>query len=215
LQALKDGNITPQEFLNVNAQIGSWKDPGDMVQEGPPFPSPPPPAPPSFGPFDPWSSRNMQLSSDGGATPAPRREGDLAAMHAAYNRGLYFDGDIDIPLIDWRHYLEEELDMHNSHQSFAARQRLPNRDGDASNQVIRSLFTPSEALADALEHHRIEQLGPSAIGTHRQDVDCLFMAPSSGSSIFSPTRCFFLIHSTYRLSPSRSSCAKTAARALS
>jgi hypothetical protein len=57
-------------------------------------------------------------------------------MHNAYNRGLYFDGDIDIPLIDWRHYLEEELDMHNSHQSFASRQRLLDRDGDASNQVI-------------------------------------------------------------------------------
>jgi Tannase-like family of unknown function (DUF6351) len=149
LQALKDGNITPQEFLNVNAQIGSWKDPGDMVQEGPPFPSPPPPAPPSFGPFDPWSSRNMQLSPDGGATPAPRREGDLAAMHAAYNRGLYFDGDIDIPLIDWRHYLEEELDMHNSHQSFAARQRLLDWDGDASNQVIWFTDARPSRQADA------------------------------------------------------------------
>ena len=78
----------------------------------------------------------MRLSPDGGATPAPRREGDLSAMNAAYNRGLYFDGDIDIPLIDWRHYLEEELDMHNSHQSFASRQRMLDRDGDASNQVI-------------------------------------------------------------------------------
>jgi hypothetical protein len=57
-------------------------------------------------------------------------------MNAAYNTGLYFDGDIDIPLIDWRHYLEEELDMHNSHQSFASRQRMLDFDGDASNQVI-------------------------------------------------------------------------------
>jgi hypothetical protein len=57
-------------------------------------------------------------------------------MHNAYNRGLYFDGKIDIPLIDWRHYLEEELDMHNSHQSFASRPRMRDRDGDSSNQVI-------------------------------------------------------------------------------
>jgi len=78
----------------------------------------------------------MNLSSDGGTTPAPRREGDVAAMNAAYNKGLYFDGDINIPLIDWRHYLEEELDMHNSHQSFASRQRMLDFDGDASNQVI-------------------------------------------------------------------------------
>ena len=78
----------------------------------------------------------MRLSSDGGATPAPRREGDVAAMNAAYKKGLYFDGDIDIPLIDWRHYLEEELDMHHSHQSFATRQRMLDHDGNASNQVI-------------------------------------------------------------------------------
>jgi hypothetical protein len=128
LQALKDGQITPREFLDLNARVGSWKDPQDTVQEGRPFLP--------VGDFDPWSSRNMRLSPDGGATPAPRREGDLAAMRAAYRRGLYFDGDIDIPLIDWRHYLEEELDMHNSHQSFASRRRMLDKDGDASNQVI-------------------------------------------------------------------------------
>ena len=128
LKALKDGNITQQEFLDLNARVGSWKDPGQMVQEGQPFLP--------VGGFDPWSSRNARLSPDGGVTPAPRREGDLSAMRAAYNRGLYFDGDIDIPLIDWRHYLEEQLDMHNSHQSFASRQRMLDHDGKASNQVI-------------------------------------------------------------------------------
>jgi Tannase-like family of unknown function (DUF6351) len=128
LKALRDGNITPQEFLELNARVGSWVDPDEMVQEGRPFLP--------VGTFDPWSARNMRLSPDGGVTPAPRRQGDLAAMHAAYKRGLYFDGDIDIPVIDWRHYLEEELDMHNSHQSFASRQRMLDHDGRASNQVI-------------------------------------------------------------------------------
>jgi hypothetical protein len=42
-----------------------------------------------------------------------------------------------------------------------------------------SLITSSETLADTLEHHRIEQLGPLATGTHRQGVGCLFVAPSS------------------------------------
>ena len=45
-------------------------------------------------------------------------------MHAAYDSGMVFDGEIDIPIIDWRHYLEDELDMHHSHQSFATRQRM-------------------------------------------------------------------------------------------
>jgi hypothetical protein len=111
-----------------------------MVQEAAPF-APPfvntasPPMPPPTAGFDPWSARNQNLSSDG-VTPVPRIEGDLIAMRNAYNRGLYFDGDIDIPLIDWRHYLEEQLDMHNSHQSFASRQRMRDLDGDSSNQVI-------------------------------------------------------------------------------
>ena len=45
-------------------------------------------------------------------------------------------GDIGIPLIDWRHYLEEGLDMRNSHQSFASRQQMLHVDADASNQVV-------------------------------------------------------------------------------
>jgi hypothetical protein len=78
----------------------------------------------------------MSLSPDGGATPAVRREGNQAAGYAAYRSGMVFRGKLDIPVIDWRHYLEHRLDMHNSHQSFASRQRLLNYDGDASNQVI-------------------------------------------------------------------------------
>jgi hypothetical protein len=102
-----------------------------MVTEGFPFVG-------GFSPeaFDPWSARQMNLSPDGGVTPAVRTEGDIAAMHAAYASGMVFDGDIDIPVIDWRHYLEDELDMHHSHQSFAARQRLIDARGDAGNQVI-------------------------------------------------------------------------------
>jgi Tannase-like family of unknown function (DUF6351) len=127
LEALNSGVLTPAEFLELNATIGGWVGPAQMKQEGQPF---------LPGSFDPWSSRNMNRSPDGGATPAPRTEGDVAAMNAAYTSGMYFDGDIDIPVIDWRHYREEDLDMHNSHQSFASRQRMLDADGDASNQVI-------------------------------------------------------------------------------
>jgi hypothetical protein len=133
LRALKDGKITPAEFLKLNATVGSWKDSRDMVQEGCPFF-------PTFGcltpPLDFWSRRNMRLSPDGGVTPAPRRTGDMSAANAAYTSGIVFRGAIDIPIIDWRHYLEDELDMHHSHQSFATRKRMLNYDGDAANQVI-------------------------------------------------------------------------------
>ena len=130
LQPLRQGQITPAEFLRLNALIGGWKQPSEMVQEGSPFLPPHTP-----GNFDPWSSRNMNLSVDG-TTPAPRTEGDPLAMNAAYAQGIVFDGQLNIPVIDWRHYLEEVLDMHNSHQSFSARQRILNRMGHADNQVI-------------------------------------------------------------------------------
>jgi hypothetical protein len=56
--------ITPAEFLDINARVGSWKEANQMVVEGFPFVG-------GFSPanFDPWSSRNMNLSPDGGVTP--------------------------------------------------------------------------------------------------------------------------------------------------
>jgi Tannase-like family of unknown function (DUF6351) len=131
LDALRAGQITPEEFLDLNAGVGGWKRTAEMVPEGFPFAG-------GFSPenFDPWSSRQMNLSPDGGSTPAPRTDGNRDAMGAAYTSGMVFDGNIDIPVIDWRHYLEDELDMHHSHQSFATRQRIADQRGDAGNQVI-------------------------------------------------------------------------------
>lgn len=126
LKALRDGVLTPEEFLDLNAHVGSWKEAKDMGQEGCPFV-------PSACPadVDPWSARNAHQGD-----PAPRRTGDPVAIRNVLRSGLVFGGDIDIPVIDWRHYLEDELDMHNAHQSFAARKRMLNHDGQAGNQVI-------------------------------------------------------------------------------
>lgn len=133
LQAVASGTITPAEFLKVNAMVGGWKPQGAMVQEGSPF-YPPGVIDPSN--WDPWSARNQTFSLNPFVSPASRTEGELEAMRAVYRSGLVFRGDIDIPIIDWRHYLERQLDMHNSHQSFASRKRMLNADGDAGNQVI-------------------------------------------------------------------------------
>ena len=127
LHSVASGAITPQEFLMANHVIGGWKNEPDMVQEGSPFF---PPGVIDFSNWDPWSARNQNFSVDP-ATPALRTEGDLQAMQRAYEAGLVFMGDIEVPIIDWRHYLEPVLDMHNSHQSFAARQRM--RDGQGSS----------------------------------------------------------------------------------
>ncbi len=151
LQALTDGNITAEEFLDLNYNIGSWKNEPEIVQEGCPFlidlcfaldmeaelyPDQ----------IDPWSWRNMRQSD--GVSPAPRAKADEGAIAAAIDSGMVNTGAIEIPLIDVRHYLEEQLNMHNVHQSFAARQRLLNHDGDASNQLIWFVAPGEEANYD-------------------------------------------------------------------
>ena len=130
LQALRTGRITPAEFLDLNARVGSWKNEPAMMQEGRPFVD-------EADAFDPHSARNMRLSpDDSGRPPAPRAVADTGAIKQAFREGLVFTGDIDIPVIDWRHYLEPILDMHNSVQSFATRQRMLDHDGAAGNHVI-------------------------------------------------------------------------------
>lgn len=145
LRALTDGNISVDDFISLNREVGGWKNEPDMVQEGCPLlealcalvdPTVEPAIPGVYpNQIDPWSWRN-QTHEPGMTAPAPRSTADPGAIEAAFDSGMVNHGDIQIPMIDWRHYLEDELDMHNSHQSFATRQRLLDFDGDASNQVI-------------------------------------------------------------------------------
>ncbi len=129
LRAFVDGEITTEEFLRVNAEAGGWKPSGEIVQEGFPFLGQPTP-----DNFDPWSRRNMMLSDNG--TPAPRHQGNVEAISALYESGMIFRGLIDIPTLDIREYLENVLDMHNTHQSFAARQRILDYMGDADHHLV-------------------------------------------------------------------------------
>jgi hypothetical protein len=139
LQALKDGNITMAQFLDINAKIGGWKQFDQMVPESILFGEP---DLESIGgildlltDFDPWSIRNANIQRNQYGV-APRTEGSIDAMHAAYTSGHVFVGKVDIPLIDARHYLDPVLDMHHSQQSFATRQRMLDGQGHADNQVI-------------------------------------------------------------------------------
>ncbi len=141
LRALTEGRITMEEFLDVNARVGSWKRTKDWVEEGFPFTM----DEREFlalsldrqaqrEAFDPWSRRNQQLSDND--DPAPRFKPDIGAIEAAYEAGLVFRGAIDIPVLDVRNWLEPRLDQHHSHQSFAARQRIVNQMGNADHHVV-------------------------------------------------------------------------------
>jgi hypothetical protein len=129
LRAFVDGVLDHEEFVDLNALVGGWKRTEDMVSEGFPFTT----TTPTPTNFDPWSARN---ATEPAGDVRPRTEGDLLAIERAHTSGMVFQGDIDVPVIDWRPYLEEELDMHNTHQSFAVRQRILDAKGEADNHVV-------------------------------------------------------------------------------
>jgi len=144
LEAVLYGLITPDQFLELNARIGGWKQPQAMEQErywllvGETNPK-----------ISLWSNHNMHLSPNGGITPAARTEGDLKAIEAAYRSGNVFIGRINIPIIDLRHYLEDELDMHHISASFSTRMRMIREQGHADNQLIWMTRKPHMPMAEA------------------------------------------------------------------
>lgn len=174
LDSLRKGRITPEEFIHLNWNIGGWKHPSQMVQEGFPF----------FGTsaaevgkalsipgyFDPWSRRNMNLAA--GGTPAPRTAGSIDAMTAAYTSGHVFSGKLEVPALDHRQYMERELDMHNAHQSFATRQRVLNKAGHSDHLVVWFTDTvPGQPKASQTLQ---------ALGVMQQWLDGMRLYPAGG-----------------------------------
>jgi hypothetical protein len=138
-----------EQFLDINARIGSWKRPHEMVQPGFPFVE-------EFDPlnFDPWSIRNANRGLNEFGV-APRKEADIGAIQAAFESGIIFLGELDdVPIIDMRDYLDPWLDMHNARQSFSARQRMIDAQGDADNQLIwvsHRNAPPNDIVIEAFE----------------------------------------------------------------
>jgi hypothetical protein len=133
LQALIDKHISIAEFLKLNALVGGWKPPEAMDKERYWFVSN---KNQRMFPIrtSVWSQHNMLQGTL--RQPASRTVGKLEAMAAAYRSGHVFVGQLPIPVIDLRHYLEEELDMHHLSASFATRARLIRQQGHAGNQSI-------------------------------------------------------------------------------
>lgn len=138
LAALKKEQISIDEFLHLNENIGGWLPPNEMSRErfwksgG---------AQSDLADISIWSHQNMSST---------RNAADPAAMAAAYRSGSVFVGELSMPVIDFRHYLEPQLDMHHSLQSFATRLRMQRQQGHADNQLIWFADLPYEPLGDAL-----------------------------------------------------------------
>lgn len=146
LAALRNGRITMDEFLHLNDNIGGWLPPAAMQRErfwnsgG---------AQSSLADVSLWSHHNMTATRSD-ARPAARNSADIEALHAAYRSGNVFLGKIDMPILDFRHYLEAELDMHHSLQSFSIRLRMQREQGHADNQLIWFSALPHEPFSEAL-----------------------------------------------------------------
>jgi len=129
LLALQSNAITVDEFVDLNSKIGGWKPQIEMKAEHIWLP---------FGRKIPlwltlWGSQNITPIIEGTAV---RHEGSINAMQAAYRAGQVFIGKITLPVIDVRHYLEEDLDMHHVSASFFSRLRIIEQHGHSDNHVI-------------------------------------------------------------------------------
>ncbi|HEY9101934.1 DUF6351 family protein [Chitinimonas sp.] len=132
LAALKAGRISVAQFLDLNAKVGSWVKPAQMQRER--FWHLSGNADSELKDFSPSSAQN--IAQGPGEQPAPRYQGDLQAMAAAYRSGMVFLGKLDMPVIDLRHYLDPELDMHHAAATFSTRARIAAAGGEIRNQAI-------------------------------------------------------------------------------
>ncbi|GAA0703402.1 DUF6351 family protein [Marinobacterium maritimum] len=144
LRALRRGELSPRAFLDLNAKVGGWKPPPQLKPErywklngG------------ALDDFSPWSHHNMLHTPDDGRTPAQRSIADPEAIAAAHRAGLVFTGELGIPLIDLRHYLEPELDMHHLSAAFSTRLRLQDA-GRAEQQLIWVTQKPHAPIPEAI-----------------------------------------------------------------
>ena len=146
LSALIEQQISPERFIDINWHIGSWKPLAQMSPER------------ILGAsrgkkgilwLTLWSRHNITQAT--AQKPATRMAGSAQAAAVAYRSGQVFIGDIDLPIIDVRHYLEDQLDMHHSSASFATRLRIMAAQGHAQHQVIWMADQQYQPVAQAFE----------------------------------------------------------------
>ncbi|EWH10315.1 hypothetical protein DS2_08575 [Catenovulum agarivorans DS-2] len=130
LSALQQGELTIEQFIDLNRKIGSWKPAEQMKAE-------------RIADIPGiklkiwlslWGKHNVQPLDDNQV--ASRSKTDHIAVERGYRYGQIFAGLADIPILDVRHYLEDKFDMHHVSATFAARMRMLHTQGHYDNQVV-------------------------------------------------------------------------------
>jgi len=130
LHSMLEGKLSIHKFLSINRNIGGWKSPTHMENERFWHIS----GDDSFKRFSLWGQQNMTHEGERGLSA--RSPGDADAAQAAYDAGLVFLGLAELPIIDIRHYLDNQLDMHHSMASFVSRKRIQYASGNSQHQLI-------------------------------------------------------------------------------
>ena len=147
LAAWRDGRINAGQFFDINRQVGGWKPQEQMQQEHFWLAS----QDDGFGGllrFSPWGEHNMTHNGERVAL-APRSAGSRAAELGAWRSGQVFRGEIGIPLIDVRPYLDRTPNMHHSWASLASRARILKQQGQNPWQQIWTSAPDYKAQWDA------------------------------------------------------------------
>ena len=145
LRALRRGQISPEEFIDLNARVGSWRPAAELKPERFWFYS---------NDNDPrrinvYSSHNMTHGGEA-QFPAARTIGDKAAARAAYLSGNVFMGRLQMPLLELRRYREHDFDMHHFAASFAIRARIQREQGHSDNHVLWVAKKPYAPIEESI-----------------------------------------------------------------
>ena len=129
LRAMQRGDINIEEFIHLNQYIGSWVPQDKMRKET------------AFTPFGMrfpiwlslWSRNNI---TEPKSHIAKRKPADAQAIVNGYKYGQIFIGKAELPILEIRHYLEDDLNMHHTLASFETRLRIQEYQGHHDNQVV-------------------------------------------------------------------------------
>lgn len=184
LTALKAGFFDAEQFLRLNRLVGGWKTAAEYEDENYWAMN----GSKSLRTFSPWSHQNMTHHGKIPVEIAPRTHGNQEAARAIINSGHVFTGRINVPAIDIRHYLEEELDMHHLSASFATRARIKRAGGNIDNVpiwVAHKDFNPINRAFEVMDQWLVNmtQHPEKTIGENRPKaaVDACFDA--SGTTL--------------------------------
>lgn len=147
LQALRDKVITIDEFIEINQKIGAWK-PFDAMESEKKL-SLSASIPPLW--LSLWGEHNV---TEDKTIPAKRRSAPISTIKRAYQYGQVFIGRVSLPIIDIRHHLEDDLNMHHTSASFATRLRILDEMQQADNHVIwisDKQFNPVEQAYELMD----------------------------------------------------------------